>query len=554
MGDNSSTKGAANGCRRSNRIETKNHGFRKKSTMPILWALVVRIGLLLKLYGTILFLVHLATVVVCCWLKVDDGVSTAAAVALNTGMASPPSRSSPPPPRASAALSSPAPAPPLGRNFLPAFGRLAASDGTTMPSCCCCCCCCLAANTPCSVGPGAFGSSPPPPPPPTEPSTRVALLAGPAGPAIEDSSSERRAPPLRNANPQRMCFAQDTPPPPLPAGTTVALLLAGNSVIMPDEDDEPPPVPVVELSTIPIVAPEVAVVVAGGAAEAGDGAAAATEVGYLDLTAHIALGQQDVARLQIVVDDGRLDLVQILERRYDLRETDRVEVEIVPVAVLQHGAERVRVDLEHVVQLHHARVIQRLVDVVLPERVPSKNTERKARLTVFVELVHLARDVALLLQVERLVHLGEATLAEQHQQQVPIVQHWMIVKPRLFRVMGRGKDGISYSWIVKVELLLTTGSGLRNVLSLPLCSDEPPLLAPPTPPPPPPTTRSAPPAPPTPEPAPPPPPPPPPPPAADELLRLRPPSLLVGRFFISSFFCRSISSRSAVISSWRLQR
>lgn len=48
-----------------------------------------------------------------------------------------------------------------------------------------------------------------------------------------------------------------------------------------------------------------------------------------------------------------------------------IEVEIMSVAVLEHSAERVAVDLEHVVELHDARVVQRLVDVVLPERVPA---------------------------------------------------------------------------------------------------------------------------------------------------------------------------------------
>lgn len=85
--------------------------------------------------------------------------------------------------------------------------------------------------------------------------------------------------------------------------------------------------------------------------------------------------------------------------------------------------------------------------------------------------------------------------------------------------------------MVKVVLLLTTGSGFRNVLSLPLCSDEASwVLAEPLE---------------TPELA-----------ATEddvlELFRFRLLSLFVGRFFMSNFFWRSISSRSAVISSWRL--
>lgn len=42
------------------------------------------------------------------------------------------------------------------------------------------------------------------------------------------------------------------------------------------------------------------------------------EVRDLDLAAHVALREQDVARLQVVVDDRRLDLVQVLEGRHHL--------------------------------------------------------------------------------------------------------------------------------------------------------------------------------------------------------------------------------------------
>lgn len=42
------------------------------------------------------------------------------------------------------------------------------------------------------------------------------------------------------------------------------------------------------------------------------------EVGDLDLAADVPLREQDVPRLQVVVDDGRLDLVQVLQRRHYL--------------------------------------------------------------------------------------------------------------------------------------------------------------------------------------------------------------------------------------------
>lgn len=37
------------------------------------------------------------------------------------------------------------------------------------------------------------------------------------------------------------------------------------------------------------------------------------EIRDFDLAAHVALRQQDVARLQVVVDHRRLDLVQVLQ-------------------------------------------------------------------------------------------------------------------------------------------------------------------------------------------------------------------------------------------------
>jgi len=50
-------------------------------------------------------------------------------------------------------------------------------------------------------------------------------------------------------------------------------------------------------------------------------------------------------------------------------------------------------------------------------------------LPLAVELVDLAGDVALLLQVEALVDLAEATLADQVQQQIAVVQDRVVLKP-----------------------------------------------------------------------------------------------------------------------------
>lgn len=45
----------------------------------------------------------------------------------------------------------------------------------------------------------------------------------------------------------------------------------------------------------------------------------------------------------------------------------QIKVEIVSITILQHGAKRIRIDLKDIIELHHARMIQRLVYVVLPQ-------------------------------------------------------------------------------------------------------------------------------------------------------------------------------------------
>lgn len=53
----------------------------------------------------------------------------------------------------------------------------------------------------------------------------------------------------------------------------------------------------------------------------------------------------------------------------------QVEVEVMAITVLKDSAERVGVNLKHVVQLDHPRVIQWLVDVVFTQCV-SKETNQ----------------------------------------------------------------------------------------------------------------------------------------------------------------------------------
>lgn len=106
-----------------------------------------------------------------------------------------------------------------------------------------------------------------------------------------------------------------------------------------------------------------------------------SKVGDLDLSANVAFGQQNVARLQVVVNDRRLDFVEVLESRDDLHDDGarlalryrlvllQIEVEVMAVAVLEDRTKRVGIDLEDVVEFHDTRMVERLVDVVFPQGV-----------------------------------------------------------------------------------------------------------------------------------------------------------------------------------------
>ena len=81
-----------------------------------------------------------------------------------------------------------------------------------------------------------------------------------------------------------------------------------------------------------------------------------------------------------------------------------IEVEVVSITVLEHGAERVCVDLEDVEEGDNPRVLKVLVDVVFSERVLDV-VGFFVVFPVLVQLVDLACDVALLLGIETLVNL-----------------------------------------------------------------------------------------------------------------------------------------------------
>ena len=111
-----------------------------------------------------------------------------------------------------------------------------------------------------------------------------------------------------------------------------------------------------------------------------------------------------------------------------------VKVQVVSVAVLEHRAERVGVNLEDVKEADNPRMVQLFVDVVLSKGVLDV-VGLLVVLPVLVQLVDLAGHVALLLEVKGFVHLTESALAEQHEQQIPLVEHRMVIESALVLVV-----------------------------------------------------------------------------------------------------------------------
>lgn len=55
----------------------------------------------------------------------------------------------------------------------------------------------------------------------------------------------------------------------------------------------------------------------------------------------------------------------------------QIKVQIMPITVLQDRTKGIGVYLEHIVQLHYPRMVQRLVNIVFSQRVP-RGREQKA--------------------------------------------------------------------------------------------------------------------------------------------------------------------------------
>jgi hypothetical protein len=79
------------------------------------------------------------------------------------------------------------------------------------------------------------------------------------------------------------------------------------------------------------------------------------------------------------VNDRGLYFVEVLESRHDLHHNGprfpfrdclmllQVEVKVVSITILKDSAERVGVNLKHIIQLDNPRMVQRLVNVVFSQ-------------------------------------------------------------------------------------------------------------------------------------------------------------------------------------------
>ena len=161
----------------------------------------------------------------------------------------------------------------------------------------------------------------------------------------------------------------------------------------------------------------------------------------------LSIVEQNILGFQVVMDYFLLGIGQILQTTQDLRDDElcllfldllglfEIVVEVRPTAQLQNGAETIVVDLNCIKMLHHASVVQLLVDLVFPEGMLYVVIFHLVIPTV-VEVVDLAGNLAAVLQIEGLVHLREASLAQDGEDQVPIIEHSEGLAPVDATVLG----------------------------------------------------------------------------------------------------------------------
>ena len=85
----------------------------------------------------------------------------------------------------------------------------------------------------------------------------------------------------------------------------------------------------------------------------------------------------------------------------------QMEVQVMTVAVLQHRAKTVGVDLKNVEQIDNSGMLQCLVYVVLTQGVLDI-VGLLVVLPIFVQLMYLAGNIALFFQVESLMNLNKS--------------------------------------------------------------------------------------------------------------------------------------------------
>lgn len=157
---------------------------------------------------------------------------------------------------------------------------------------------------------------------------------------------------------------------------------------------------------------------------------AEAEVRNLDL----AIVKENVLRLQIIVDDLLLRLIQVLQTAEYLRDDQlglllrdllvllEVKVEVGSGAELEHRAKAIVVDLDSVELLDNPAVVQVFVDLVLSQCMLDVALLDLLAPAV-VKVVDLAGDLAAALQVVPTVDLRVASLAEETQDQVLACEH-----------------------------------------------------------------------------------------------------------------------------------
>lgn len=139
--------------------------------------------------------------------------------------------------------------------------------------------------------------------------------------------------------------------------------------------------------------------------------------------------EHDVLGLQVVVDHLLGQLVQVLYGIDDLLDDHlrlllrqslvllQVVGQVRPLAVLQHRAEGILVDLYSAVQFHYVGMVQHLVHALFSHCVLDESVLELGA-PLWTQLVQLTGHLSQLLCVECLVDLAEAAFAQEPQQLV----------------------------------------------------------------------------------------------------------------------------------------